>query len=110
LSANDKDIPIVVSPAMLVLKSKGPPAITLHANVPLPEVIPDSIRLIIQIQGGYVAVPPVKVFADLCGDLVAKFDTAVVKDNVRPPSATLFIEWVRLDGSVFSGLVLVKVK
>jgi hypothetical protein len=78
--ATDRDVDAVFSPAMLVMKSKAPALVTVHANVPILAVEDlDSVCLNI----GGTTLYPEKIFADLCGDLVAKFDADAVKEAVK---------------------------
>jgi len=48
--------------------------------------------------------------ADCRGELVAKFDEAAVKAIVEPPSATLTLTGMTIDGDEFSGSDTVKVR
>ncbi len=117
LWATHREIAVVVSPTVLVKESKGPPCITVHANVPVWELDLDSVRLLIRTQdGNETVIGPKTLFADQCGELVAKFDTGQVKDAVSATASgkfqtvTLILEARRLDGSLFSGACTLKVK
>lgn len=86
LGATERDVPLAISPNVINLKAKGPPAITAHINVPFEIVDLESVELTIDPQQGPdVTLEPVQVCMDECGDLVAKFDAEAVKDAVKPP-------------------------
>lgn len=77
--ATDRDVDVVFSPSVLVMKSKAPALVTVHANVPILAVEElDTVCLNI----GGTTLHPEKIFADLCGDLVAKFDADAVREAV----------------------------
>ena len=71
---------IVISPNTLVL-SKDTDYVTVHSNVLLSLVVPDSLLL--------DGVSPAHVGADSLGHLVAKFDEKAIKAIVQPGQATL---------------------
>lgn len=96
--ATNKGEDIVVAPKVLVLKKQSTGQITVHANVPLCAVVADSVRLFIvddldAFDPASAGLVPSSVFADDCGDLVAKFDLAVVKDLLCPGEVTFVLAW-----------------
>lgn len=103
---------VAVSPPVIVLKSKGPPCMTLHANIPMREVDLETVQLIIRTRDGTeTRLEPRRLFADDCGDLVGKFDGEAIRTAVAGYRSALFIlEASRLDGTLFSGGFLVTVK
>jgi len=85
---------IMISPRTLVLDSAGGAAVTVHTNIPLGSVDRTSVEL--------SGIPALFTFADDRGNLVAKFDDAVVKSIVAPPAATLTLTGTRLNGPPFA--------
>lgn len=110
--ATHRSIDVVVSPSVLVTRSRAGTWVTVHANVPIKEVNPDSAWLAIQAADGTMtALEPVRIFPDATGDLVAKFDRDEIRDFLRVPQQAVFVfEVYRLDGSLFSGSFVVTVK
>ena len=104
----DTSIDIVVSPHMLVQKSKTSKWVTVHADVSFRTVAADSVVLYIDDRAEQI--PASSVFSDDRGDLVAKFDFQKVKMAVAPPRARLVLRGRLIDNSLFSGWDLVPVR
>lgn len=100
--AGDLVVVSVVSPSVIVLGSKSTTAVTVHAEVKRSEVIADTVRL--------NGIRARSVFADSCGDLVAKFDIGLVKAIVEPPSATLTLTAELTSGGELTGTDTVPVR
>jgi hypothetical protein len=98
----DATVPSQVSPNTIVLKSKSTVGVTVHADIALRLVSPESVRL--------NGLEPYAVFADSRGQLVAKFDIDAVEHIVSKPSTTLTLTGVTVDGDTFSGSDTVAVK
>jgi hypothetical protein len=73
-------IGIKVAPATFDLNKEGP-LVTVHADILFNEVNTDTLEL--------DNIPPIYTFSDDCGNLVAKFDPALIKEKIVPPEATL---------------------
>jgi hypothetical protein len=116
LWATDREIDVAITPSTLARENTANAILTVHANVPLADVIPDSARLIaILPPSREIILEPLKVFADDCGDLVAKFDATPVKDALKPRGAknqqiTLVFSVTKEDDSIFFGSDTVRVK
>jgi hypothetical protein len=97
--ADDVEIGIQVSPSTILLnwKAKGDVRVTVHAEV--------SFRLFdtedIQVELG--GIPASYIYSDARGDLVGKFEYALVKDLVGPGTATLSLKATAKDGTVYHG-------
>ena len=89
------DIAITVSPSTIVLGYDKGDRVTVHTDIPLAQVDRASVTM--------NGITPLFVKADNCGDLVAKFDQASVEALVEPPSATLTLTGLTIDGAPFSG-------
>ncbi|MBU0677594.1 MAG: hypothetical protein KJ626_05710 [Verrucomicrobia bacterium] len=85
---------IQVSPQALVLDGPGV-WVTVHTDIPLSYVDGDTVEL-----NGIAAD---SVYADAQGNLVAKFDQAVIEAIVEVPSATLVLTGLTDDGVPFVG-------
>jgi hypothetical protein len=114
LWATSRECDVVFSPTVLVVKSKAPALVTLHANVPIVAVA-DLNSICLRIGG--TTLLPEKIFADLCGDLVAKFDAEAVKDAAKLVLTTnkkakvVEIEYaLEVDGEALLGSFRLKVK
>ncbi|MCG3179643.1 MAG: hypothetical protein BIFFINMI_01984 [Phycisphaerae bacterium] len=83
------DLAITLSPATFNLAAPVD-WITVHTNIPLSQVDADSVTL-----AGLAAD---QVFADDRGNLVVKVDADSVAEIVQPPSATLTLALVTVDG------------
>jgi len=68
---------IMASPSVIILSKVT--SVTVHTNIPLSAVVPDSVTL-----NGEA---PLGVWADSCGHLAARF--AVADLNLKPGRATL---------------------
>lgn len=110
--ATNRAVDVAVSPSVLVTKNKRQPWVTIHANVPIAEVDPDTAQLIILAEDqSELTFAPVKLLADECGDLVAKFDGRQICDVLKAPQRATFVFAVlRLDGTVMTGSAVVRVK
>lgn len=93
-------IDVDVTPNCVSLTSNGP-MITAHADIPFADVDPSSIEL--------CEVSALYVFEDDCdGNLVAKFDSGQIKENLNTPTAILTLTGKTLDGTKFTGTDTVK--
>jgi hypothetical protein len=90
-----------VSPATIVLSSFAE-CVTIHTDIPLSTVDRSSVTM-----NGLV---PYLIKSDARGQLVAKFDAALVKAIVAPPSATLTLSGVTITGDSFTGSRTVPVR
>ena len=95
-------IEIQVSPNTIQLGDSQPVWVTIHTDLPYGLVDTD---LDITLNG--VLVDYTK--SDLCGDLVAKFNSAAVKDILDPGMATLTLSGVTIYGDLFAGSSTVRV-
>jgi len=87
-------IVIMISPNTINLNSDGE-WVTVHADIPYTAV--DHVELFLNdVQVAWTK-------ADNQSDLVAKFAVDEVKDIVSPPSATLTLSGVTVEGVAFSG-------
>jgi len=101
VQGQELSVPIVVSPSTINLESQGT-WVTVHAEIPFSDVDRTaSVTL-----DGIVAV---SIFADDCGDLVAKFAIADVRASVDVGTVTLTLCGTTTDGSSFSGTDTVRV-
>jgi hypothetical protein len=87
------NVMMLVSPQTIVIGSDSP-CVTVHLAVPLSAVNRSSVEL--------SGIAPYLVKADSRGDLVAKFRSDKVEAIVAPPSATLTLTGVMVDGEPFS--------
>lgn len=92
---------IDIAPKMINMESQGW-TFTVHGEILLSKVDRTSIEM----NGLY----PTEVFADDCGELVAKFDLDAVKRIVYPPETTLTFTGVTVDGVPFVGTAIVRVR
>jgi hypothetical protein len=94
---------MAVAPSTLLL-SKVQSNVTIHTAIPYNLVDVGSLSM--------EGLCPISAGADLCGDLVLKFDEGAVKalDIVAPPSATLTLIGTLLDGEPFLLTDTVQVK
>ncbi|HOD83232.1 MAG TPA: hypothetical protein PKG77_17595 [Phycisphaerae bacterium] len=100
------DIAIQVSPNVIALRSNGT-WLTIHADISFAVVDKDSVQL--EIEG--VTLAPQSLFADDCGDLVAKFPLNAVKDIVKDKtSATMTLSGLTIAGDAFVGSATVAVR
>ena len=95
------DIALSVSPNTIVLGCDKGDRVTVHTDIPLAQVNRESVAL--------SGVAPVLVKADNCGNLVAKFDQALIEALVAPPEATLVLTGTTTDEVPFSGSDTVRV-
>lgn len=100
--AQEIEVTIQVSPSTLVLDGPGK-YVTVHADISLSAV--DTAKPV-TLNG----VDASSVFADDCGDLVAKFEQAAIENTVDKPSDTLTLVGTTVDGVTFSGSDTVMVK
>lgn len=99
---SDDPLGVAVSPQLLILGVAQGGYVTVHTDgLPFSQVVGSSVTL--------NDVPAASVFADDCGDLVAKFKEAEIEALVSPPSAVLTLAGVKTDGTTFSGSDTVKV-
>lgn len=92
--AEEGEITIVVSPAVLTLGTPGN-WVTVHTDISCSEVDRETLLL-----NGIV---PEVVKADNHGDLVAKFVRGDIEAIVAPPEATLTLTGLTVSGAPFSG-------
>ena len=99
----DDPATMAVAPSTLVL-CKDQADVTIHTAIPWTLVDLGSLSM--------EGLTPIGAGADLCGDLVVKFDEAAVKALaiVAPPSATLTLTGALTSGEVFSLTDTVQVK
>jgi len=95
-------VEVQVAPQTLLLSSEQGGEVTVHVTIPYSHVDTSTLTL------NGLAVAWTK--ADCRGELVAKFDEAAVKAIVEPPSATLTLTGMTIDGDEFSGSDTVKVR
>ena len=96
-----REIWITVSPKTIVLGCDKGDRVTVHTDIPLVVVDRSAIAL--------NGIQPVLVKADDRGNLVAKFDQEAVESIVAPPTATLTLTGITVDGDSFSGSDSVRV-
>ncbi|MFO8080854.1 MAG: hypothetical protein R6V07_11150 [Armatimonadota bacterium] len=94
-------VEIQVAPATIVLKA---PCnwVTIHADIAYSSVQRDSVKI-----NGLNAD---SVFADSCGNLVAKIAFERITELVSPPTAEIVLTGVTTDGVAFGGSEIVRVK
>jgi hypothetical protein len=95
-------VEIQVSPNTIQLGDSQPVWVTIHTDLPYGLVDTD---LDITLNG--VLVNYTK--SDLCGDLVAKFNSSEIKDIVEPGMVTLTLRGVTVYGQLFEGSSTVRV-
>lgn len=94
---------IMVSPNVLALTSRTTADLTVHADVKWALVDAASVTL--------NGLPALSVFADDCGDLVAKFDRDAVKALANgSPEITLTLTAVLMDGTEIVGSDTIRVR
>lgn len=100
------DEKITISPKVLVLDYSGT-RITIHTDITASEVAGSSVLVEVN---GYGPIEPCSVFADLCGDLVVKFEVVEAIPYVQPPRAEITLKGEYLSGGSFSatGTIIVK--
>lgn len=89
-----------VSPNAIVPVSQGG-CVSVHADIAYSAVVPGSIQL--TIDDNPTVITPYLVFADLQGNLVAKFNLEVLKGMVEPPKAEFRMTGDLVIGGTFSG-------
>ena len=94
---------MMVSPQTIVLAKVS--AVTVHTNIPFVSVVPGSLTLAID---GEVGIAPAGVWADDCGDIVARF--AVAKLGLEPGEVTLTLCGTYVSGGTFAATDAVRVK
>ncbi|MGI5816742.1 MAG: hypothetical protein ACOX9R_01460 [Armatimonadota bacterium] len=94
-------VDIQVAPATIVLKAPCQ-WVTVHADIAYGTVDPESVEI-----NGLEAD---RVFADDCGNLVAKVDFTSAIEGMTPPAAQIILTGVTKDGEAFSGSSFVRVK
>jgi hypothetical protein len=94
-------VEIQVAPATIVLKA---PCnwVTIHADIAYSNVQKDSVKI--------NGLDPSSVFADDCGNLVARIAFDEITPIVSPPSAEIVLTGVTTDGVAFGGSDTVRVK
>ena len=95
-------IAIQVSPNTIQLGDSQPVWVTIHTDLPYALV---DTELDIALNG--VIVNYTK--SDLCGDLVAKFNSSEIKGIVEPGMVTLTLSGVTIYGQPFEGSSIVRV-
>ena len=98
-------IDIKIAPATLNLEFEGP-WITVHTNITFAEVNTSTLELTAL---EFDSISAVSTFADNRGNLVAKFDSADVKEIVAPPEETLVLTGETLEGDSFTGSDTIRV-
>ena len=93
-------ITMKVSPNAIVPVSQGG-CVSVHADIAYSAVAPGSVEL--TIDDDPTVITPYLVFADLQGNLVAKFNLATIKGMVEPPKAEFHMTGELLLGGTFSG-------
>lgn len=94
-------VPIQVSPATIILKAPCQ-WVTIHADIAYSTVDASTVAI-----NGLDAEA---VFADNCGDLVAKVSFESIVDGLTPGQTTITLTGVTKDGIAFSGSSTVPVK
>ena len=104
------DPSITVSPSTLML-SRDIGCVTIHSNIPYGSVLFEEDEPLLSLQGipGSDPNAPCCTKADLCGDLVAKFDGDMVRDIVAPGQVILTLSGLTTDGA-FSASDTIRVK
>ena len=95
------DLPgMMVSPQMIVLAKVS--AVTVHTNIPYDSVVlvPGSLTL--------DEIAPAAVWADDCGDIVARFKVADL--GLEPGEVTLTLDGAYVSGGTFTATDTVRVK
>jgi len=100
LAASQLVVAIQIAPSTLILNSSQSD-VTVHAEIAYSAVDGGSVSL--------SGIPAKATFADSCGELVAKFDEAVVKASVKPGAAELVLTGLKKDGVPFEGADTVRV-
>lgn len=98
LRATDLPIDVQCSPSVIILDGIASGAcdyLTVHTDLPLSLAIAASVEL--------NGLPAASVFADSCGNLVAKFRLARVKELLAPPATALTLTGVTRNGLLFEG-------
>ena len=103
--ADEDTIEIQIAPATLNLEFEGP-WITVHTNITFAEVNTSTLELTAL---EFDSISAVSTFADNRGNLVAKFDSADVKEIVAPPEETLVLTGETLEGDSFTGSDTIRV-
>ncbi|MBU0616636.1 MAG: hypothetical protein KKI02_02860 [Planctomycetes bacterium] len=100
----EAEIAVLISPRTLLLTADQSGFVVVHTDFPYSGVDCSTVEL--------EGIDVLRTKADLCGDLVAFFDEAAVKglEIVTPPSATLTLTGIMIDGTPFSGSGYVRVK
>jgi hypothetical protein len=98
---SDSEIPIQVSPHVIVLDSVGD-CVTVHADIAFSQVNTATVTL-----NGIAAIA---CKPDNRGDLVAKFSPDEVKAIVAPPEVLFTLTGQTVDGEVFTGSETITVK
>lgn len=101
VAADTLAIAIQISPSVLVVGSSGD-WVTVHTDLPLSLADPATLAL--------DAVPAELVYADACGNLVAKFDRRTIESMVGMGTATLTLSGLTDDAVPFSGDDTITVK
>ena len=94
-------VQIVISPKNLVMSSRVD-WVTVHTNLAIGIVARQTVEL--------NGIPAALTKADSTGNLVAKFDVKAVKAIVAPPTATLTLTGVLLNGQEFAASDTISVK
>jgi len=93
-------ITMKVSPNAIVPVSQGG-CVSVHADIDYHAAVPGTIQL--YIDDNPTPLTPYLVFADLQGNLVAKFNLEAVKGMVAPPKAEFTLTGDLVLGGTFSG-------
>jgi hypothetical protein len=101
-----EDEEITISPRVLVLDYSGT-RITIHTKIQASEVVGSSVYIEVNSAG---RVDPCSVFADDCGNLVAKFEVEQVRVFVQPPSAEIILHGDLVSGGKYSATGSIEVK
>ncbi len=95
------DVTMAVAPSTLLLGMEQSD-VTVHTSIPFAAV--DTASLTME------GLTPLAVFADACGDLVARFDEYEVKAIVAAPEATLTLTGLLVNGEPLSLSDTIQVK
>ena len=99
--AADVAVAVKVSPNVINLAAPLI-SVTVHTDI-LFSLVDDAA--IVKLNG----IPATSCFADDCGNLVAKFDADVIKENLTVGEVTLTLTGTTISGEAFSGSDTVKV-
>ena len=102
-----EEISITVSPSTLML-SRDIPCVTIHSNIPYGLLVEATLWLSGPVGDPIPPCCPTK--ADLCGDLVVKFDGDLIRTIVKQGKVELTLTGVTVDGDALSASDTIRVK